>query len=135
MPKLKKSLYLAVALASFGPAPAFAHHSMSMFDRDKTVVLEATVKEFQWTNPHSWLDVMAPDGKGGAVVWGLELGSLNQLQRTGWKPVTLKPGDKVKVTIHPLKNGDPGGQLASVTMEDGKVLSVGGGGGNPNGVD
>jgi hypothetical protein len=131
---MKHILVLAAAASLIGAASASAHHSMSMFDRDKTVVLDGTVKEFQWTNPHSWLDVIVPDAKGGSVVWGLELGSLNQLQRTGWKPVTLKAGDKVKVTLHPLKNGDTGGQLAEVTTEDGKTLSVGGGG-NPNGAN
>ncbi len=128
----KTALCLALLASLTGTVGASAHHSMSMFDRDKTIVLDGTVKDFQWTNPHSWLDVMVVDDKGTPVEWGLELGSLNQLQHTGWKPVTLQPGDKVKVTIHPLKNGDHGGMLADVTMADGKVLSVGGGG-NPNG--
>jgi hypothetical protein len=131
---IKTALYLGLCASLTASVGAFAHHSMSMFDRDKIIMLDGTVKDFQWTNPHSWLDVMVPDGKGGSVEWGLELGSLNQLQRTGWKPVTLKPGDKIKVTLHPLKNGDPGGMLADVTMADGKVLSVGGGG-NPNAVN
>jgi hypothetical protein len=108
--------------------PVFAHHSMAMFDRDKLVELDGTVKDFQWTNPHSWLDIVVPDEKGGEVVWGVELQSLNVLGHLGWKPSTLKPGDKIKVTVHPLKNGDPGGMLGEITLADGKVLSGGGGG-------
>jgi hypothetical protein len=110
-------------MALLGAGTAFAHHSMSMFDRDKTIVLEGTVKEFQWTNPHSWLDVAVPDGNGGSVVWGLELRSLNELLHEGWKPSTLKPGDKVKVSLHPLRNGDHGGMLGDITLADGRVLS------------
>ncbi len=130
---MKKALCLPVALALVA-GTASAHHSMAMFDRDKTITLDGTVKEFQWTNPHSWLDVEAVDDKGNSVVWGIELQSLNVLGHIGWKPTTLKPGDKIKVTVHPLKNGDHGGMLGDITMADGKVLSGGGGGvGGANG--
>jgi hypothetical protein len=107
---------------------AHAHHSMAMFDREKTVELDGTVKDFQWTNPHSWLDVAVVDPKGETVVWGIEMQSLNVLGHIGWKPTTVKPGDKIKVTVHPLRNGDPGGMLGDLTLADGRVLSGGGGG-------
>jgi Family of unknown function (DUF6152) len=120
---------LTVAMGLLGAGTAFAHHSMAMFDRDKTIVIEGTVTSFQWTNPHSWLDIAVPDGKGGSVVWGLELRSLSELSHEGWKPSTLKPGDKVKVSLHPLRNGDHGGMLGDITLPNGKVLSHANGGG------
>jgi hypothetical protein len=125
---MKILLVFGVATALLSAGAASAHHSMAMFDRDKTITLEGTVKEFQWTNPHSWLDVEVPDDKGGSVVWGLEMQSLNVLGHIGWKPTTLKTGDKIKVTVHPLKNGDHGGMLGDITLADGKVLSGAGGG-------
>ena len=115
------------AMALSAAAPAFAHHSGAMFDAQKTVVVDATVKEFQWTNPHSWVQIVAPDAKGGTSEWGLELGPLVGLQRSGWKPKTLQPGDKVKVSFHPMKDGQPGGSLVSVTFPDGRVLTQNGG--------
>ncbi len=125
---MRKLIGIGVAAALLSAGAASAHHSMAMFDRDKTVELYGAVKDFQWTNPHSWLDVVVPDDKGGEAVWGIEMQSLNVLGHLGWKPTTVQPGDKIKVTVHPLKNGDPGGMLADLTLADGRVLSGGGGG-------
>ena len=103
-------------------APAFAHHSFAMFDADKTVELEGTVKEFQWTNPHSWLQVVVVDDTGKETEWSLEMGSPGGLAREGWRPRTVVPGDKVTVSIHPLKDGSAGGQLLATTLPDGTVM-------------
>jgi hypothetical protein len=129
--KKDRAMRLIPALAMTGvlafPAAALAHHSGAMFDAAKTVTLDGTVKEFQWTNPHSWLQLVVPDDKGGTKEWSLELVSLNVLAHNGWKPGTLKPGDKVEVTMHPLKNGDPGGMGVNVTLPDGKQMHLNGG--------
>ncbi len=88
-----RHLFSIAAAAFFIGQPAFAHHSAAMFDADKVVTLDGTVKEFQWTNPHSWLQLVVPDGAGGSKEYSLELVSLNVLSHNGWKPGTLKPGD------------------------------------------
>jgi Family of unknown function (DUF6152) len=124
--KMKFVCGLAAAGLAFS-TPAFAHHSGAMFDANQIVTLDGTVKEFQWTNPHSWLQMVVPDGKGGSKEWSLELVSLNVLSHNGWKPGTLKPGDKVQITMHPLKNGDPGGMGVGVTWPDGKQMKLNGG--------
>jgi hypothetical protein len=103
-------------------APALAHHSFAMFDADKTVDITGTVKEFQWTNPHSWLQVNVTDAHGKTVEWSMEMGSPGGLARAGWRPKTVVAGDKVTVSIHPLKDGSPGGQLLKVTLPNGKVM-------------
>jgi hypothetical protein len=103
-------------------APALAHHSFAMFDADKTVELEGTVKEFQWTNPHSWLQVLVTDESGREVEWSLEMGSPGALARSGWRPRTVSPGDHVTVSIHPLKDGSSGGQFLTATLPDGTVM-------------
>jgi hypothetical protein len=114
--------FASLAVALLG-APVLAHHSFAMFDADKTVELKGTVREFQWTNPHSWLQVMVADAKGAEHEWSLELGSPTGLARNGWRPKTVVAGDKVTVSIHPLKDGTHGGQLLKLTLPDGRVMS------------
>ena len=116
----------AIAAALF-VAPAFAHHSFAMFDADKTVTLTGTVKEFEWTNPHAWLRIMVNDQTAGkAIQYALEMGSPGQQARVGWKPDSVKPGDKVTVTIHPLKDGSRGGQFITAMLPNGSILGNGG---------
>jgi prepilin-type processing-associated H-X9-DG protein len=126
-----KSFGVAVLLSALTAFPASAHHSGAMFDLQKSVTVDGTVKEFQWTNPHSWLQVMILDGSGQAQEWSLELGPLVGLERAGWKKKSLEPGDKVKVAIHPMRDGSAGGRLISVTFADGHVLNGQGGPGGP----
>jgi hypothetical protein len=105
--------FAAVALAA---APAFAHHSFAMFDSAKNVTLEGTIKEFQWTNPHSWIQIVAKNASGKDVEYSIEGGSPNGLSRSGWKRTSLKPGDKAVVIMHPLKDGTAGGSLVTVSV-------------------
>ena len=112
---------LAVAGLWTASSVALAHHSTAMFDMNKEVVLNGTIKEFQWTNPHTWIVVEVPDGKS-TVEYGIEGMSPNYLVRNGWSKHTLKPGEKVELTIHPLKDGRKGGFNVSVKWPDGHVL-------------
>jgi hypothetical protein len=102
--------------------PAFAHHSFSMFDRDKTVALTGIVKEFEFVNPHGWIHMMAADPSGKQMEWSFEMQPISQLGPAGWKSDSLKPGDKVTVDFHPLKDGARGGQFITATLPDGKKL-------------
>ncbi|MEI9892056.1 MAG: DUF6152 family protein [Caulobacteraceae bacterium] len=80
----KKMLALAgVAAVSLAAAPAFAHHSFAMFDNQKNVTLDGTVKEFQWTNPHSWIQLVVKDASGKDVEYSIEGGSPNGLSPLG----------------------------------------------------
>jgi hypothetical protein len=115
---------IAVAMSAI---PAFAHHSFAMFDAEKKVTLEGTVKEFQWTNPHSWILLTVSNAEGKPEQWAIEMGGPGGLARQGWVPKTLTPGMKVKTIIHPLRDGTAGGQFMAVTLPDGTEL------GNPNG--
>jgi hypothetical protein len=102
--------------------PAVAHHSFAMFDAEKTISIEGTVKEFQWTNPHSWIHLMVNDSEGKPVLWSIELGAPTGLARQGWVPKTITPGMNVKLLIHPLRDGYAGGQFLHITLPDGKQL-------------
>ena len=75
-----------------------------MFDREKTLNLTGTVKELEWTNPHAWLNVMVTDDNGKAIEYPLEMQGTGQAQKNGWRPDTVKPGDRVTVAMHPLGN-------------------------------
>ena len=90
----------------FAAQPVLAHHSFANFDLGKQLTVAGTIKEVQFTNPHVWLQVMVPDGKGGQTEWSIEAGAPGMLLRTGWKPNTLKTGDAVTVVTHPAKNGE-----------------------------
>lgn len=108
---------LALAAGAAMAGSALAHHSFAMFDNQKVVILNGTVKEFQWGNPHSWVQLMVRDPVTGQdTEWSIEGASPNTLGRKGWKGSSLKPGDKVAVAIHPLKNHTEGGSLVSVTV-------------------
>lgn len=116
-----KKLAMAAALGMVAVVlPATAHHSFAMFDQTKMLKLDgATVSRFTWTNPHSFVIV---DVKGTKYV--LECNSTNMMSRAGWKVGTLKAGDKVTLNYYPLRNGQPGGMLKTVTLPGGKTLSA-----------
>jgi len=113
-----------VALAMF-LSTAAAHHSFAMFDARQSVTLRGVVKEFRWTNPHVFIQLMATDSEGAAPVeWSIEMTSPEHLVRAGWKPGTLKSGDKVTLVIHPIRGGGKGGQFVSGIAADGAPLGV-----------
>ncbi len=116
-----KALAMTGAALALFTMPAFAHHSFAMFDAEKKVTLNGTVKEFQWTNPHSWILIMVPNAAGTPEQWAIELGAPGGLARQGWVPKTLTPGMKVSAVIHPLKDGTHGGQFMAVTLPDGTL--------------
>jgi hypothetical protein len=101
---------------------AFAHHSFAMFDPEKMITQTGTVKEFEWTNPHVWLHITAPDQSGKPVEWSFEMQAVAQATSGGWKADTVRPGDKVTVEFHPLKDGSRGGELVAATLPDGRRL-------------
>ncbi len=111
---------IAVALI-LPPVASEAHHSFAMFDRQAERWVEGTVTEFQWTNPHTFIQVSV-EQNGRPVVWSLEGGSPNILSRNGWRRTGLRPGDKVRILIYPLRSGQPGGSYIEVHKDDGTVL-------------
>jgi hypothetical protein len=105
--------------------PLPAHHSFTMFDMSKQVTLIGNVTDFQWTNPHVYIEIDVPEDKGPAKHWSIELGSPSILLQSGWKFSSIHKGDKVTLVINPLKNGQSGGFLAKATLPDGRTLGNG----------
>jgi hypothetical protein len=102
--------------------PALAHHSGSMFDDKKSITLNGTVKAFQWTNPHCFIQMLVPGTDGTATEWSVEMGAPFEVIRTGFRPKSLQPGDKITVVIHPMRDGGRGGLFVSAVTADGKQL-------------
>jgi hypothetical protein len=107
---------IAAALA----LPAFAHHSFAMFDHHHQVKLVGTVAHFQWTNPHVYIQLEAPDAKGHMRNYTIECANPGILDRAGWKWNMIKAGDKITAIIAPLRTGEPGGLLKQLTLSNGR---------------
>jgi hypothetical protein len=114
---------LSLALLAVTAATAIAHHSATMFDDKKTVTVQGVVKEFQYTNPHSWLlvDVTGKDGK--VTTWGFEAEGPTTLQRAGIRPSDFKAGTKLTITGNPMKNGQPAAVWVDAVRDDGKKFN------------
>ncbi|MGC4029499.1 MAG: DUF6152 family protein [Steroidobacteraceae bacterium] len=115
-------VFIPLAALAAIAVPVAAHHSFSMFDMKKEMTLTGEVKEFQWTNPHIWVQLMAPGADGKVVEWSIEGNSPSTLSRTGWSKRSVAPGDKVSIVIHPLRDGQNGGSLVKIVREDGTVV-------------
>jgi Family of unknown function (DUF6152) len=120
---MNKAVFAGLVLTVAG-VTAQAHHSFAMFDQTQRVTIQGTVTEFQWTNPHAFIQMDVPGANGKAEVWHIELNSPNNLKRQGWKSTSLKPGDKVTLITNPLRDMSEhkGGLFISVTLADGTVL-------------
>lgn len=120
---MKKLLALAAVAGMALAAPsATAHHSFAMFDRSREVTVNGVVREFQWSNPHAYIQVMAKDSGGSDVEWSMEMGSPMYLYARDWRPRTLRAGMEVEVRINPLRNGSPGGVVLDVRDKDGNLI-------------
>jgi hypothetical protein len=122
--RLRTGLLLAAGALACA-APAYAHHSFAMFDRNKMVTWEGVVEQYEWTNPHSHITVVVPvGGKDPSLAgrWDIEGASPNIMMRQGWTKNSFKPGDKITIVGHPLKDGGKGGSLYYALDKTGKKL-------------
>ena len=115
--------HLTAVLSILSSPALLAHHSNAMYERDKVVDVTGTIREFQWTNPHTFIELTV-DGPTGPYNYTIEGPTPGVLRSQGWKFNTLKAGDKVTVKVHPLKSGRVGGGLVSVT-KDGVTIQAG----------
>ncbi len=115
---------IAACVLAMAAQSAFAHHTFAMFDLKRKVTLHATVKELQWTNPHCFLQVLVPK-HGATQEWSLQMNAPLDLYRNGWRPRSLRAGDRITVIVNPSKDGSRSGRFVSGTGPDGKALSMG----------
>lgn len=121
---MRKLLAAGAVLGVLGMAPmASAHHSFAMFDRTRTATISGTVREFQWTNPHAYIQVTVRDGNR-EVEYSMEMGAPMYLYARGWRPRTLRPGMQVSVDYNPLRSGAPGGVVLDVRNAQGQPVGT-----------
>ena len=113
---------LTALTLGFGVAPVLAHHSFGLFDMSKTSEVEGTVIKLEWSNPHCWLFIMVASPDSAEVSYGFELTSVGEMVRRGWTKIAVKPGDKVKVKYHPVRDGRPAGYMMTVMTADGRYI-------------
>jgi hypothetical protein len=118
------AVFLAAVAAALTGAAAAAHHSGAMFDRTRKVTVTGTVIQFQYVQPHSWIDVKTtgPDGKD--KTWAFEAGAPIQMKMVGLTPDVLKVGDKITITGHPLRDGRSAAAFIELTLPNGKVYNT-----------
>lgn len=115
------TLAAAAALMSF-TLPAYSHHSNSAYQVDEIITLEGKVKEWRWSNPHTWLYMTVEDENGVEREWAVEGRAPGILGRAGWNREVLLPGETVTVHASPSKDGSLVGIIARVTKADGTIL-------------
>lgn len=113
---------LTLALLAVSGA-AYAHHGTEAYAMEKKVTLKGVIAQFEWTNPHSQVHLDVTDDKGNVTHWNFESQPPSILRHAGWSKDSLKPGDQVSITFHPVKNGAPVGILMSVALPDGTELT------------
>lgn len=102
-------------------APLRAHHSSAMYEAQKTDMLQGTVRTFQWSNPHCWIQLLVPKD-GVTQEWSVEMGSTAELYRSGWRPGTVKPGEKITIIVRLMRDGSAGAHFLSAVGADGAAL-------------
>ncbi len=100
---------------------AAAHHAYSVFDVNREVTLHGVVKQYQWTSPHIWVDILIRDGAGRQTDWPIVGASPSILQRFGWRRDSIKPGDQIEMVVHPRTDGLSGGSLVTAVV-NGRVV-------------
>ena len=102
--------------------PLSAHHGAAGYNMDKEIVMQATVTDWLWANPHCFLKYDTTDDAGNLSHWAVEVSNPTDMTKRGWSKRSLKPGDEVTVTVRPAKKGAPVGQLLKVVLPNGQTL-------------
>lgn len=114
--------FSAIALAAI-PIFVSAHHSSAEFDPSQSLTLHGIVKEFRWTNPHAFIEVLVKGDEGSVEEWRIKMNSLDDLTRAGWRADTLTAGDSVSLIVHPMRDGTKVGQYVSGTGPQGPLIA------------
>jgi hypothetical protein len=116
---------LVISGLVIGGSALSAHHSFAAFDMSKQETITGVVSRFDWTNPHTFIWVDVPNEKGVVESWAIEGMSPNYLGRRGWSKNSVKPGDKITVSIRPLKEGKTGGMFIRAQIGDRVLMPTG----------
>ena len=118
----RRQWWMAIAAAVLKLGTALAHHSTAEFDYTKEVTIKGIVKEVQWTNPHSFIQLLVDGQPGEKIQWSVEIGSPTLNINLGWRKNSVVAGDEVTMLLSPARNGSPYGTLRVLTFADGREL-------------
>ncbi|MEM7503417.1 MAG: DUF6152 family protein [Pseudomonadota bacterium] len=113
--------FAAIAALLTYSATATGHHSSAMFDKSVVREVTATVREFQWTNPHVWIQILIEED-GEMLEWSIEGGGPNSLFRRGWRPNSFAPGDTIDIKFNPMRDGSAAGGFVGAKLANGETL-------------
>jgi hypothetical protein len=135
-PIVRRSIRAFCAMGALAAcSAAYAHHSFAMFDSESQIKLKGKVTDFQWQNPHVYIEIDAQDVNAkdkSTKSWTIECANPGILNRIGWKFNMVKVGDELTLIVAPLRSGEPGALLKQITLPDGKVFTNGGPAGPAN---
>jgi hypothetical protein len=117
-----KTRLVLLSISGFLSIAALAHHSSAMFDKETVQQKTVTVREFQWTNPHIWIQVLIENDAGEQEEWSIEGGGPNSLSRAGWRPTTFSSGDVIELKFNPMLDGTNAGFFVGAKLADGKTI-------------
>ena len=123
--RFRRSAWAAV-LCVGATGPAFAHHSFLSYEPNVQIRFTGIVTNYEWTNPHVYIELDVPDEEGGTKHWLIEGANPGILNRVGWKWNMIGVGDEISVIVSPLRNGESGALLKAVRLADGTIFSNGG---------
>lgn len=118
------SLLAVLSISLVISGPAFAHHSMSMYDSSRETTFKATITQFDWANPHTRITFTVAGENGNIEEWVAEGPSPNRLANGGWSKESLKPGDQVTIVGNCNKNGSPTMRFEKVILPNGQELQA-----------
>ncbi|MBT5218743.1 MAG: hypothetical protein HOM16_04560 [Woeseia sp.] len=118
---MNKFAVLLLAMFTFSPITV-AHHSSAMFDKAEIRDVTATVREFQWTNPHIWIQIVLATDAGDESEWSIEGLGPNSLFRNGWRPNSFNAGDVVQIRFNPMRDGSNAGGFIGAKFADGRTI-------------
>ena len=123
--KISRFVVLVISMLAIAGVSLSAHHSFAVFDMTAEKTITGVVSKFEWTNPHTFIFVDVTNDKGATETWAIEGMSPNYLGRRGWSKNSVKPGDKITVSVRPLKEGKPGGMFIRAQVGDRVLMPTG----------
>ena len=122
MSYLKTERACVLSLALVCASSSLAHHSSTMFDKSIVRHVTATVTEFQWTNPHIWIQIDIEDEETDTGEWSIEGSGPNSLFRKGWRPNSFKADDVIEIKFNPMRDGSQAGGFIGAKFADGTTI-------------
>jgi hypothetical protein len=115
---------LPLALALVAVAGLHAHHGSADYYVDRDVTVTGTIKEWKFSNPHTWVYLTVTRPGGGVEEWNGEGPPLQWASARGWSSGTLKAGETVRLVMYPSRRDPRSGLIKRIERDSGETLLV-----------